>query len=60
MNELDREQRDAMAARGYWQAFQREQKSTAKVLKGENPGTVVDDDHRAWYLETFAPSVTAG
>jgi fido (protein-threonine AMPylation protein) len=59
-NELDREQRNAMAARGYWQAFQFVQKSIAKVLKGENPGTVVDDDHRAWYREMFAPSVTAG
>ena len=59
-NELDREQRDAMAARGYWQAFQLVHKSIAKVLKGDNPGTVVDDDHRAWYREMFAPSVTVG
>jgi hypothetical protein len=57
---LDRKQRNAIAARGYWQAFQFVQKSIAKVLKGENPGTVVDDDHRAWYREMFAPSVTAG
>jgi fido (protein-threonine AMPylation protein) len=60
VNELDREQRDAMAARGYWQAFQFVQKSIARVLKGENPGTVADDDHRVWYREMFAPSVTAG
>jgi Fic family protein len=31
-----------------------------KVLKGENPGTVGDDDHRDWYREMFGPSVTAG
>jgi hypothetical protein len=49
-----------MAARGYWQAFQFVQKSIAKVLKGENPGAVVDDDHRGWRREMFAPSVTAG
>jgi len=30
------------------------------VLKGENPGTVAEEDHRAWYREMFAPSVTAG
>lgn len=59
-NELDREQRDAMAARGYWQAFELVEKSIARVLKGENPGAVVDDDHRGWYREMFAPSVTAG
>jgi fido (protein-threonine AMPylation protein) len=59
-NEQDREQTDAMAARGYWQAFQLVEKSIARVLKGENPGTVVEDDHRDWYREMFAPSVTAG
>ena len=56
----DRRNRDALAARGYWQAFQLVQKSIAKVLKGDNPGTVVGDDHRGWYREMFAPSVTAG
>ena len=30
------------------------------MLKGENPGAAVADDHRAWYREMFAPSVTAG
>jgi fido (protein-threonine AMPylation protein) len=59
-NEQDREQTNAMAARGYWQAFQLVEKSIARVLKRENPGTVVDEDHRDWYREMFAPSVTAG
>jgi Fic family protein len=36
------------------------QKSIGKVLKGEDPGTVADEDHRAWYREMFAPSVTVG
>ncbi len=59
-NELDREQGNAVAAWGYWQAFQLVQKSIAKVLKGDNPGAVADHGHRAWYREMFAPSVTAG
>src|SRR5579872_1453684 len=59
-NELDREQRNAMAARGYWQAYQAVHKSIGRVLKNENPGDVADEDHRAWYREMFAPSVTAG
>lgn len=59
-NEQDREQRNAMAARGYWQAFQAVQGSVGKVLKGENPGAVADADHREWYREMFAPSVTSG
>ncbi len=59
-DEGDREQRNAMAARGYWQAFQSVQKSLGKILKGENPGTVADEDHGTWYRELFAPSVTVG
>ncbi len=59
-NEQDREQRNAMAARGYWQAYQVVEKSIGRVLKGENPGVVAEEDHREWYREMFAPSVTAG
>ena len=31
-----------------------------KLLHGDNPGTVVGDDHSKWYAELFGPSVTAG
>jgi hypothetical protein len=58
-NEQDREQRNALAARGYWLAFQAVQKSLRRVLRGENPGAVAEKDHGAWYREMFAPSVTA-
>lgn len=59
-NEQDREQRNAMAARGYWQAFKVVEKSIGRVLKGENPGVVAEEDHREWYRQMFAPSVAAG
>ena len=59
-NEQDREHRNALAARGYWLAFQAVQKSLRRVLCGENPGIVAEEDHGAWYREMFAPSVTAG
>jgi hypothetical protein len=59
-HEGDREQRNAMAARGYWQAFQAAQKSVGRVLKGENPGQVAYEDHGTWYRELFAPSVFVG
>lgn len=52
--------RDALATRGYWQAFQAVKKSLQKTLKGKNSGTVADDDHRDWYRELFSPGVTAG
>jgi hypothetical protein len=59
-NEQDRGQWDAMAGLGYWQAYQAVQKSMARVLNGENPGLVADEDHGTWYREMFGPSVTAG
>ena len=40
--------------------YQAVQKSVGRVLQGENPGTVADEDHRTWYRELFAPSVTVG
>jgi len=56
----DREQRNALAARGYWQAFQSVKESIRQVLQGKNPGEVADADHATWYRELFAPSVVAG
>jgi len=58
-NEDDREHRNALAARGYWQAYQVVRESIRKVLEGDNPGAVGDDDHGDWYREMFGPSVTA-
>jgi Fic family protein len=59
-NENDREHRNALAARGYWQAYQAVRESLRKVLKGDNSGAVCDNDHGDWYREMFGPSVTAG
>lgn len=56
----DRENRDALAARGYWQAFRLVERSIGKILGGENPGAVVDQDHGGWYRGLFGPSVAAG
>lgn len=59
-HEQDREQRNAMAARGYYQAFKEVEQSISKVLEGQNPADVAREDHRAWFRELFAPSVTVG
>ena len=56
----DNEHKNALAARGYWQAFQLVKESVRKVLEGANPGDVADADLGAWYRELFTPSVTAG
>jgi Fic/DOC family len=59
-HEDDRKSRDALAARGYWQAFQLVKQSVQKVLEGENPGTQARAAHKDWYREMFQPCVTAG
>ena len=56
----DRAHRDALAARGYWQAHQAVLASVRRVVAGEPPGAVAETDHRTWYRELFAPSVAAG
>lgn len=59
-NDADREHRNALAARGYYDAFQSVKESVKKVLNKKNAGTVAGDDHATWYRQLFAPSVTAG
>lgn len=60
LHDTDKQLRDALAARGYWQAFQAVQQSIEKILKSELAGAVADHDHGKWYPELFAPSVEAG
>lgn len=56
----DRALKDALAARGYWEAFQRVRESVRAVLEGRDAGEVVEADLSDWYRNLFAPSVTAG
>jgi hypothetical protein len=56
----DRQSRDALAARGYWQAFQLVRQSVAKIIAGESAGTLTRSAHRDWYRELFQPCVAAG
>src|SRR5208282_3411790 len=59
-SEEDRKSRDALAARGYWQAFQQVKKTVASIIGGAAAGDLVRDAHRDWYRELFQPSVAAG
>ena len=52
--------RNALAARGYYDAFTAVKDSLAKVLAGGNAGSIARDDHADWYRQLFGPSVTAG
>ena len=59
-NDADKKDRDALAARGYFQAFQSVKSSVEKIIGGENPGALVRVAHKDWYREMFQPSVAAG
>lgn len=59
-DEEDRGHRNALAARGYYEAFQAVKESVKKVLQGANAGDIADDDHREWYRRLFTPGITAG
>jgi hypothetical protein len=59
-HEDDRKSRNALAARGYWQAFQLVKSSVEKVIAGENAGARARAAHKEWYREMFQPCVAAG
>lgn len=58
--ERDREERNAMAAKGYFEAHKAVRASLLKVLEGENPGTRLRADLQDWYLALWSSSVQAG
>ena len=50
----------ALAARGYWLAFNGVREAVAAVIKGADAAALARDSHRDWYRQLFAPSVEAG
>lgn len=55
----DQEKRNALAARGYYEAFKQVEKTILKLLEGANAGEVMEDDLSLWYQSLFGPSVRA-
>lgn len=56
----DKEQKRALVARGYYQAFNAVKESVAKILDGKNAGETLNEDHSHWYRQMWIPFVTAG
>ncbi len=56
----DRDNQNALAARGYWLAFQRVRETVRRILLSEAGSEAVRKAHRDWYREMFAPHVSAG
>lgn len=56
----DRQQRDAMAARGYFDVHGLVLDTIRKVYAGGNPGKAFENSLESWYRALFGPSVQAG
>ncbi|MBY0292021.1 MAG: Fic family protein [Alphaproteobacteria bacterium] len=56
----DTQQKDALAAKGYYLAFEEVRLSLNRVLHGHNPGLIVRQDLARWYQALFSPSIQAG
>lgn len=55
----DDQYRNAMAARGYYEAFLEVKKSVEKILEGQQPGEVAKEDLPVWFRSLFSPLVEA-
>lgn len=58
--EQDRQQRDALAARGYYESSLIVRQSIEKILRGAPAGELIRVDHHDWYRAMFAVAVRAG
>ena len=59
INNDDKKDRNALAARGYYNAFNTVVASIDEILTGSNPGEIAKKEYSQWYRELFGPSVTA-
>ncbi len=56
----DHQQKDALAARGYYEVFQEVKKAIRHILEGESPGKIIEDELQNWFQKLFSPSIQAG
>lgn len=59
-NAVDADRKNALAARGYYQAFNVVKESVRHIFSGGNAGDIFAKDHDGWHFELFQPCVTAG
>lgn len=59
-NSEDGNDRNALAAKGYHQAFLEVRNSVSRILERNEPGEVVRRDHHDWYRKLFEPCVMSG
>lgn len=59
-DEQDKDRKNALAARGYYQAYQLLRDSIASVFAGKDPAEVYAKEHQAWHFQLFEPCGRAG
>jgi fido (protein-threonine AMPylation protein) len=60
LSATDRDLENALAARGYYLAFQRAKTVVTAILDGASAGELMRQAHLEWYQDLFTPKVQAG
>ncbi len=58
-NQKDNDKKNALAARGYFEAFLEVKESIKLILNEKNPGKIIEKDLSKWYESLFNPFVKA-
>lgn len=56
----DKERKNALAARGYYQAYQMLRESIASVFEGKSAADMYVKNHQGWHFQLFEPCIRAG
>lgn len=57
----DQDQKNALVARGYYEAFQSVKETVRKIITiHKNPGEILEEDLQKWYRSLFAAAVNTG
>ena len=59
-NEADKERRNELAARGYYQAYQLLKQGVAECFAGQSPALLYVKKHQDWHFQLFEPCLVAG
>ena len=59
-DEADKERRNALAARGYYQAYELLKRGVADCFSGQIPAQLYVKGHQDWHFQLFEPCVRAG
>ena len=59
-DEADKERRNALAARGYYQAYEMLKQGVADCFSGMSPALLYEKKHQDWHFQLFEPSIRAG